>query len=126
METKSEPEQNGYIYAAGLFTSTLLGAVISSQFDYNCKVVGFKIRTAIITTIYRKSLSVSNVSMTAFTTGQITNFMSTDTDRIVNFCPSFHAVWSLPFQIGVSLYLLYQQVGVIKFMTYFRSKCIFF
>ena len=110
METKTEPEHNGYIYAAGLFLSTLLGAFFSSQFDYNCKVVGFKIRTAVITTIYRKTLSVNSVSMTKFTTGQITNFMSTDTDRIVNFCPSFHAVWSLPFQIGVSLYLLYQQV----------------
>ena len=36
--------------------------------------------------------------------------MSTDTDRIVNFCQSFHQFWSLPFQIGVSLYLLEQQV----------------
>ena len=35
--------------------------------------------------------------------------MSTDTDRIVNFCQSFHQFWSLPFQIVISLYLLYQQ-----------------
>ncbi|KAH9493041.1 Multidrug resistance-associated protein 7 [Bulinus truncatus] len=35
-----------------------------------------------------------------------------DTDRILNFCPSFHAFWSLPFQIIVSLVLLYQQVGL--------------
>lgn len=61
--------------------------------------------------------------------------MSTDTDRIVNFCPSFHAFWSLPVQVrclyiffakrdnhlliecgvkqvGVTLYLLYAQVGL--------------
>ncbi|XP_053408287.1 ATP-binding cassette sub-family C member 10-like [Mercenaria mercenaria] len=112
IETKSEKEENGYLFATGLFLSTLLGAFCSTQFDYNCNVVGLKIRTAIITTIYRKSLSVSNVSVGKFTSGQIINFMSTDTDRIVNFCPSFHAVWSLPFQIGVSLYLLHQQVGL--------------
>lgn len=41
---------------------------------------------------------------------QVVNFMSTDTDRVVNFCPSFHQFWSLPFQIAVSLYLLHQQV----------------
>ena len=110
MERKTEPEQNGYWYAAGLFVATLLGSICSTQFDYNCSIVGYKIRTAIITTIYRKSLSVSNVCVGKFTSGQITNFMSTDTDRIVNFCPSFHAFWSLPFQIGVSLYLLHQQV----------------
>jgi ATP-binding cassette subfamily C (CFTR/MRP) protein 10 len=61
--------------------------------------------------------------------------MSTDTDRIINFCPSFHAFWSLPLQViflksvlrknvcpisiygeicqvGVTLYLLYSQVGL--------------
>lgn len=28
--------------------------------------------------------------------------MSTDTERIVNFCASFHAFWSLPFQVFIS------------------------
>lgn len=42
--------------------------------------------------------------------------MSTDTDRIVNFCASFHQFWSLPFQVLVSLGLLYQQVG-LAFLT---------
>lgn len=41
---------------------------------------------------------------------QVVNFMSTDSDRIVNFCASFHQFWSLPFQVIVSLALLYQQV----------------
>ncbi|KAL3874278.1 hypothetical protein ACJMK2_037317 [Sinanodonta woodiana] len=112
IENKNETETNGYIYACGLLIVTLLGSICSSQFDYLCSVVGLKIRTAIITTIYRKSLSVSSVSVSKFSTGQITNFMSTDSDRIVNFCPSFHNVWSLPFQIAVSLFLLQQQIGL--------------
>ncbi|XP_064600962.1 ATP-binding cassette sub-family C member 10-like [Liolophura sinensis] len=109
---KNEKESNGYIYASGLFVSTFLAMFFTTQFDYNVQVVGFKIRAAIITTIYHKALAVNSVSASKFTTGEIVNFMSTDTDRIVNFCPSFHAFWSLPFQIGVSLYLLHQQVGV--------------
>ncbi|KAK3603062.1 hypothetical protein CHS0354_015755 [Potamilus streckersoni] len=112
IENKNEPETNGYIYASGLLIVTLLGSICSSQFDYLCSVVGLKIRTVIVTTIYGKSLSVSSVSINKFSTGQITNFMSTDSDRIVNFCPSFHNVWSLPFQIAVSLFLLQQQVGL--------------
>lgn len=44
--------------------------------------------------------------------GEIVNFMSTDTDRIVNFAPSFHQFWSLPIQVGISLYLLYNEVGL--------------
>ncbi|KAG8334144.1 Multidrug resistance-associated protein 7 [Homalodisca vitripennis] len=50
--------------------------------------------------------------MFACSTGEIVNFMSTDTDRIVNSCASFHTLWSIPFQIAVTLYLLYQQVGM--------------
>ena len=38
--------------------------------------------------------------------------MSTDTDRVLNFGPSLHAAWSLPFQFSVTLILLYQQVGL--------------
>uniref|UniRef100_A0A914R6M6 ABC transmembrane type-1 domain-containing protein n=1 Tax=Parascaris equorum TaxID=6256 RepID=A0A914R6M6_PAREQ len=38
--------------------------------------------------------------------------MSTDVDRIVNVCSSFHAFWSLPLQLGVALYLLYREVGL--------------
>ncbi|KAK3092515.1 hypothetical protein FSP39_003868 [Pinctada imbricata] len=112
IENKSEPESHGYFYAGGLLLSTLFGSLCSTQFDYQVQVVGFKIRCAIISTVYRKSLSVSSVSVTKFSSGQIVNFMSTDTDRVVNFCPSFHAFWSLPFQIAVSLYLLHQQVGL--------------
>ena len=57
-------------------------------------------------------MTVSKSSLNKFSTGQIINFMSTDTDRVNNFGPSLHAAWSLPFQFGVSLILLYQQVGI--------------
>lgn len=112
MEDPTEPSWHGYVYAAGLFLSTFLGAMCSTHFNYLIQIVGLKIRAAIITSIYRKSVLVSSVSLSTFSVGEIINFMSTDVDRIVNFCPSFHNFWSLPFQIAVSLYLLHQQIGL--------------
>ncbi|XP_076441602.1 ATP-binding cassette sub-family C member 10-like [Babylonia areolata] len=112
IETDKEAEYHGYLYACALLLSTFLGTICSTQFDYNSQVVALKMRCAIITTVYRKALMVSSVAQSKFNTGEIVNFMSTDTDRIINFCPSFHAFWSLPFQIAVSLFLLYQQVGL--------------
>ena len=54
--------------------------------------------------------------------------MSTDTDRVVNFAPSFHQFWSLPFQIAVSLYLLHQQVNLsfiqLIFLTLIKLQII--
>jgi ATP-binding cassette subfamily C (CFTR/MRP) protein 10 len=101
IENKKEPTEHGYIYASGLFLSTLISAVSNNQFGYLCNMVGLKIRASIIATVYHKTVSVSMVSLGKFTTGEIVNFMSTDTDRIVNFAPSFHQFWSLPFQVGI-------------------------
>ena len=112
MENRNEPVEHGYYYALGLFLSTLLGSLLASQFNYYIQIVGLKIRSAIITAVYQKTLNSNSVGLSKFSTGEIVNFMSTDTDRIVNFCPSFHQFWSLPFQIAVSLYLLYQQIGL--------------
>ena len=110
MENPDEVIWHGYIYALGLFLTTLLSSIFATQFNYHISVVGLRIRAALITTVYRKSLKVSSAAMSKSSTGEIVNFMSTDTDRIVNFCPSFHAFWSLPVQMAVSLYLLYTQV----------------
>ena len=75
-----------------------------------------KVRAAMTTSVYRKTVAVARSSLTKFTTGEVINFMSVDTDRIVNFCPSLHAAWSLPFQFAITLVLLYQQVG-LAFLT---------
>lgn len=112
IETKQEAMQDGYLYAGGLCAVTLIGAFCNAHFNFLMAKVGLKIRGSLITTIYKKTLSLGSIALSGFNMGEIVNFMSTDTDRIVNSCPSFHAFWSIPFQIGVTLYLLYLQVGV--------------
>ncbi|XP_054264450.1 ATP-binding cassette sub-family C member 10 isoform X2 [Macrosteles quadrilineatus] len=111
IETKSENVQDGYIYAACLCAITLIGAFCNSHFSYLMAKVGLKIRASLVCIVYKKTLTLSTITLSNFSTGEINNFMSTDTDRIVNSCGSFHACWSIPFQIAVTLYLLYQQVG---------------
>ncbi|KFW02660.1 Multidrug resistance-associated protein 7 [Fulmarus glacialis] len=112
MESRQEPLSHGVLYALGLFAGSFLGALLRNQFSYEVNKVTLMVRAAIISAIYRKALSVSSTSLTRFTVGEIVNFMSTDTSRLVNFCLSFHEVWSLPFQFAITLYLLYQQVGI--------------
>ncbi|XP_038251340.1 ATP-binding cassette sub-family C member 10 [Dermochelys coriacea] len=112
MESHQEPLSHGMLYALGLFASSFLGALLRNQFSYEVNKVMLMVRAAVISAIYRKAVRVSGSSLSGFTMGEIVNFMSTDTDRLVNFCVSFHEVWSLPFQFAITLYLLYQQVGV--------------
>uniref|UniRef100_A0A803YBS7 ATP binding cassette subfamily C member 10 n=1 Tax=Meleagris gallopavo TaxID=9103 RepID=A0A803YBS7_MELGA len=112
MESRQEPLSHGVLYALGLFAGSFVGALLRNQFSYEVQKVTLMVRAAVISAIYRKALRVGSTSLSRFTVGEIVNFMSTDTSRLINFCVSFHEVWSLPFQFAITLYLLYQQVGV--------------
>ncbi|CAL8080361.1 unnamed protein product [Orchesella dallaii] len=111
-DVSKESIWQGYSYVGGMFAAVFIGALSNTHFNMKMAEVNLKIRAALITTIYRKTTQLRKISLENFSSGEIINFMSTDTDRIVNFCPSFHAFWSLPVQVAVTLYLLYQQIGV--------------
>ncbi|XP_076649544.1 ATP-binding cassette sub-family C member 10 isoform X2 [Halictus rubicundus] len=113
IEDKNESISYGYLYASLMFISALIGAFCNAHFTFWMSVVGLKIRSAIITLLYRKILHSSSVQLKQqFNFGEIVNFMSTDSDRLVNSCPSFHAFWSIPLQLVVALYLLHEQIGI--------------
>ncbi|NXA64135.1 MRP7 protein, partial [Mohoua ochrocephala] len=112
MESRQEPLSHGVLYALGLFAGSFLGALLRNQFSYEMNKMTLMVRAAVISAIYRKALRVSSTSLARFTVGEIVNFMSTDTSRLVNFCLSFHELWSLPVRLAITLYLLYQQVGI--------------
>lgn len=55
-------------------------------------------RIGIVTAIYRKALEARSITETC---PDVLNLMSTDTDRIVNSCVSFHSFWGIPFQVNI-------------------------
>lgn len=59
-------------------------------------LIGLKMRIGITTAVYRKTLEAQSINGDS---PEVLNLMSTDTDRIVNSCISFHSFWSIPFQV---------------------------
>lgn len=112
MEDADEDIRWGYLYAGGLTVSTFVVAMCNTHFNMFMSELGLKIRASIITAVYQHTLNVTSANLSRFSIGEVINFMSTDTDRIVNFSPSLHAAWSLPFQFTITMVLLYQQVGL--------------
>ncbi|XP_070712711.1 ATP-binding cassette sub-family C member 10 [Pempheris klunzingeri] len=112
MEDEGAPVSRGVWCALGLFASSLLSAFLRNIFVFEVSKVALAARAALVSAIYGKALRVSGGSLAGFTLGAVVNLMSTDTDRVANFFNSFHALWSMPFQFGIALYLLYLQVGV--------------
>lgn len=112
MENPQEDIRWGYLYAAGLLGSTVASTLLTTHFNMYMNELTLKIRASMVTAIYKHTVDMPGYRLTegGFSLGQVINFVGTDTDRIVNFCPSFHAMWSLPFQFAVTIFLLYQQV----------------
>ncbi|EDW64800.1 ATP-binding cassette sub-family C member 10 [Drosophila virilis] len=103
-----QTDGRAYYYALGLFGSTLLSALCGCHFDWRMAMVSMKMRVGVVNSIYRKALEARGVRESR---PDMLNLMSTDADRIVNSCISFHFFWSIPFKLFTTLYLLYLQLG---------------
>jgi ATP-binding cassette subfamily C (CFTR/MRP) protein 1 len=57
-----DPVWKGYLYTVVLSVAAMVAAVADSQYWYNLNLVGLRIKTALSTAIYKKSLQLSNAS----------------------------------------------------------------
>jgi ATP-binding cassette subfamily C (CFTR/MRP) protein 1 len=69
------------------------------------------VRTAVSTLLYRKSLRISAAGRAKTSTGQVVNMMSNDTTQLQRFLQFAGMTLVAPFQIIISLVLIYGQVG---------------
>lgn len=106
----------GWLMVASLFLVAFLLAIFNSVYFKATFVVGFRIRTALISAIYRKSLRISSAAKKDTTVGEIVNLMSVDAQRFFELISYVHVLWSGPMIIGIAIYLIWQQLtfGVIS------------
>lgn len=108
----NEPAWRGFFYAGIMFVSALLESMFNNQYEYTLSVTAMRMRAAIIDAVYQKSLKLSVTAKNDFTTGQIVNLMSVDTQRIIEYMSFVNYWWVAPLQIGIALYLLWAQLGI--------------
>ncbi|KAI3737516.1 hypothetical protein L2E82_27520 [Cichorium intybus] len=101
---------DGYLLAISLGFTSILKSFLDTQYTFWLSKLKLKLRSGLMTIIFKKCLHVSLAERSKFSEGEIQTFMSVDADRTVNMSNSFHDMWSLPLQIGIALYLLYTQV----------------
>lgn len=94
-----------------LFFVSMMQAVLNGQYFHHNFMVGLRIRTGVITAVYRKALRISSRAKRSTTTGEIVNLMSVDAQRFFELMPNVHMLWSGPLIIGASIYLLWQYLG---------------
>uniref|UniRef100_A0A8D8XGU9 ABC-type glutathione-S-conjugate transporter n=2 Tax=Cacopsylla melanoneura TaxID=428564 RepID=A0A8D8XGU9_9HEMI len=110
VNTKNAPLWKGYLYALLLLlTSVVQTLLLSTYFDRMFRV-GMRMRSALISTIYRKALTISNNARKESTVGEIVNLMSVDAQRM-DITPYLNMLWSAPLQIGLAIYFLWGIIG---------------
>ncbi|XP_011927378.1 PREDICTED: multidrug resistance-associated protein 7 isoform X1 [Cercocebus atys] len=107
LEEGQEPLSHGLLYALGLASGAVLGAVLQNQYGYEVCKVKLQARGAVLNILYRKTLQLGPSRPP---TGEALNLLGTDSERLLNFAGSFHEGWGLPLQLAITLYLLYQQL----------------
>lgn len=98
-----------YVYVMSLFGSGICGSLFNYHGQLMCHKFGLRIRAAIITLVYRKSLYA--ILGRNQTSGSITNLMSQDAQLIVETLPQFIQGVLAPLQIAVTVGLLSRQLG---------------
>ncbi|XP_053612783.1 multidrug resistance-associated protein 1 isoform X6 [Plodia interpunctella] len=101
----------GYLYSVGLLACASIQTMLLSHYFTRMYLVGMRIRTALTSAIYRKSLRMSNSARKESTVGEIVNLMSVDAHRFLDLTAYLNMIWSAPLQIALALYFLWGILG---------------
>jgi ABC-type bacteriocin/lantibiotic exporter with double-glycine peptidase domain len=108
----NEPVWKGLIYASLMFIAPMIESVQYNQYEYIIISIAMRVKSCMISAIFKKGLKLSSLGKKEFSTGEIVNLMSVDTQRIVEYIMFVNILWSAPLQIGIALYLLWAQLGI--------------
>ncbi|CAG8727311.1 17953_t:CDS:2, partial [Acaulospora morrowiae] len=106
------PIYKGIILSTILFLMLQIYTITSVQCLYLSSECGILARTILIAAIYRKALVLSGKARSTFTSGKITNLMSTDTTRIDWVAVYSHLLWATPLILLIALALLILNIGL--------------
>lgn len=101
---------NAYLYAVGVILTSALNVFCMHPNMMGMQHTGMKIRVALCSLLYRKSLRLSKTAMVDTTSGQVVNLMSNDVGRFDTSMLHVHFLWIGPLEIALATYLMYREV----------------
>ncbi|XP_044104616.1 ATP-binding cassette sub-family C member 3 isoform X3 [Neovison vison] len=111
ISNRTAPTWWGFLVAGLMFACSMMQTLILQQFYHFVFAKALKLRLAIIGVIYRKALVISNSAKRESPVGEIVNLMSTDAQRFMDLAPFLNLVVSVPLQIILAMYFLWQNLG---------------
>nr|CAD7572885.1 unnamed protein product [Timema californicum] len=109
--SSDDPMWKGYLYAGLILLVNCVQAFINAHFFNRMMITGTRVRSAIISVIYRKALTMSYGARKESTVGEVVNLMAVDANRAMEVSMQLNMFWSAPLQISLALYYLWQILG---------------
>ena len=100
----------GYFYGVLLLIVTGLQSILLNQYFEKMMVLAMKLRTALVGTIYKKALRVTQASKKDSSIGEIVNIMSVDVQKFMDLLPYLNMLWSAPLQLIISTVFLWDEL----------------
>ncbi|KAG5015266.1 hypothetical protein JHK82_020962 [Glycine max] len=100
--------QYGLVLAFIFFLAKTAESLSQRQWYFGAQRIGIRVRAALTSLIYSKSLLMKCAGPTQ---GKIINLINVDVERIGDFCWYIHGVWLLPVQVILALVILYINLG---------------
>lgn len=104
------------MYAAAVVGLSTLGVLSLHPYVLSQLHCGMKLRVAICSMIYRKSLRLSKNALGDTTAGQVVNLLSNDVSRLDLSIMFLHYLWVGPAETALVSYLMYREIGVSAFV----------
>ncbi|XP_075422196.1 multidrug resistance-associated protein 1-like isoform X3 [Ascaphus truei] len=106
------PAWHGFLVAVLLLICPCGQSLFLHQHDYICYVIGMRVKSAIVGSVYKKALVISNAGRKNSSAGEIVNLISSDVQKLMDLSTCLNYVWSAPLTITVAMYFLWQTLGV--------------
>lgn len=110
-ETPEEYLWKGYMFAVLFFFTGVAQSIFFHQLFHVGMTLGMRVKAAVIASVYKKALTMSNEARKDVTVGEIVNIMSVDAQRLQDVAGYLWMIWSSPLQIVIAVYMLWGIVG---------------
>lgn len=109
-----------YFYATAVVLASAFNVMLMHPYLLSQMHLGMKMRVALCSMIYRKSLRLSKNALGETTVGQVVNLLSNDVGRLDIAIIFLHFLWVGPIETLLVTYLMYLEV-----ITMFQLHCVF-